>query len=259
MILEDILNLIGLIIVIIAIIIDYSISLLLIKPYKRNKTRPTLIFILHFIFAATSMIFLIAEQGFLMYFNGAYEYWHIAKLTADLAYIVSAGAAITIAVFTFYMTFTKYKKVLTSIILGLSCIYVGVLLIAYIPNYSGNIGEYSFFEYSFIETISGYEPKYSYITNLITMYTMIPIIIIGPILFYYYSAKIWKSDSAKGKRSLFMAIALTIVIISYAFELIELQISIFIRIGYIIYAILMYICFKMPEWFKKFIKWKSED
>lgn len=77
--------------------------------------------------------------------------------------------------------------------------------------------------------------------------------------FFYFSYVTRKTSPPKSKRSFWLGFALLLFAVPYVSELIYRppEIAVPLRGLYVISATLLFICFAMPEWFKRYLGWKD--
>lgn len=229
-----------LIIVLIAIIINYIVGFKSYKSYKKSGVKNTLVLALTAIFMATAMALLILEKVFLMdIFYLATRELFGKHIFGNLAVLFSGLAVIMIDVFAFNMAFPEKAKVLSVI----STIWASIYMILFFtdPNYDISTGEISWKSWAAL----GYSP-----TAIAIYLTIIPMLFIPILVFIYYAIKIRDQSSTRAKRSIVFALGVASFAFAYTFELIGIDplISALLRILYITGGLFLYYAlFKIKE------------
>ena len=106
----------------------------------------------------------------------------------------------------------------------------------------------------------GNELVYSDTISIVALSFLIPPIAIPITVFFYYAAKVKDTSRPKSIRSTWMGIASIIVAVAYLTELAGNigVLTVIIRLLFLVYGVLMYNCFIMPDWFKRRINWDEE-
>ncbi|MHA1146117.1 MAG: hypothetical protein ACTSRW_15375 [Candidatus Helarchaeota archaeon] len=223
--------------------INFLLTMVTYLKYKQKKVRATFIFILVFFlvgFALTCIginrIFLSTAMRYVLqndYFGLAFH---------NIAIIASLVVVLLLDAFSFEMTYPTHVKELTvvsAILMGL----LGIILMIFQPT----IG------------ISG-EIVYADFLLLIILPLLGPTLLIPVIVFFYYAIVIRKTARPKAIRSAVMGIATGTIAMAYVFELVGIVglITIFVRLCFVAFSILMYVCISMPVWFQNAIGWESD-
>jgi len=236
----DIYQIIGLIELLIAAFFAFILSLNTLKKYRQTKATGTIIFSLNFFLTGFTLICITINRILLNEIILDIIYSTLPGLIFhNIAVILSFGVVVLLDSFAFQMTYSKYTKILTIIV----SIILGILAIILLFN-QPTIG------------ISG-EMVYPDELILLILPFLLPPIFIPIVVFAYYSITIKKYSKAKSLRALVMTIAIIVISISYLLELIGIIgiVVVFVRLGFVVYVLLMYIAFTMPQWFKNMIKW----
>ena len=100
---------------------------------------------------------------------------------------------------------------------------------------------------------------YPLIIQLIIYITAIPSAIFPPAVFFYFAKKIREENKPQSSFSVLFGIGLVCIAFGYIFGFfvfIPLVILPVITRGlYLSFIIIMYVCFSMPDWFKRRINW----
>ena len=230
-----------LIIVLIAIIVNYIVGFKTYGSYKKSKVKNTLILAFTAIFMATAMVLLVLEQVFLMedLFDASMQVLFGKHIFGNLAVLFSGMAVIAIDAFAFNMAFHKKAKILSILVTFWASVYI--ILFFLDPFFNLSTGEISWD----IWPTLGYSP-----TQLAVFLTIIPMLFIPILVFIYYAIKIRKQSITRSKRSLFFALGVASFAFAYTFELIGIDplISAFLRILYIVGGLSLYwALFKIKE------------
>jgi hypothetical protein len=152
-------------------------------------------------------------------------------LFGGIATTVSVIAVVAFACFAFNISFLEKFKVLT----GIAALSGGILLAFWIldPTKEVVAGEIVFGDWWGI----GFP-----ITILVVLIVCVPLMIVPIFSMFYYAQKNWKEDPILGKRLLLLCLGGLSLAVAYAAEMMGLKvvISTFLRLGYIIAAILFY-------------------
>ncbi|MFX0138619.1 MAG: hypothetical protein ACFFDN_33560 [Candidatus Hodarchaeota archaeon] len=240
-VLKDPMELIGLVIILVILAIVTVIIPKLFKTYKDLRDSATFAWLLTFIFLEAAIIFLIFEK--VSYSTlGLID---LGDIMAIIAFSCVSVAIVSINYFTFNMTYPDHKKILTMIVLILTIIHNIVLIFAILsgPPYADVIN---------------YELVYDISINRIVYPILLSIILIPPIIFFYFSSKSREENRPNSIRALWMGIGIICFDIGYLTEVAPIfptELSIPLRILFAVAALIMYVCFSMPDWFKKKIGW----
>jgi hypothetical protein len=82
----------------------------------------------------------------------------------------------------------------------------------------------------------------------------VPVAVIPISVFYYYAVKIREENRPSSNRSLWLGTG----IFCFALAILMLSVASVTRIFLVLYipsSIIFYVCFSMPEWFKRRIGW----
>jgi len=235
-------ELIGLILILTGLVLVGILAGVLYKSYRQTKMKPTLYFFLAFVFFIIAAFFLFLEK--LSYASMG------SMLLGDISMILSmvtVGIAIIfIDLFAFHNTYPDHVRSLGSIIVIITCITFGIRL-------------WGLYVGPPIMDIINFEIVYLDLgVNIILYGTIIPVIVIGPLTFYYFSIKSYKENKPNSIRSFWFGTGLLCFGVGYIAEVAPFfptEFSILFRSTYIISAIILYICFTMPDWFKDKIGW----
>jgi len=221
--LEDLLSLL---VVIIAVIINLMVATKSYKAYKANKLTQTILFALTALFMAFAMIFLVFEKVF---FSSLINDTDLAMLFGTVAIILSGFTVAAVDAFAFNMAWPRKYKLLTAI--GAIPIIVYLTLWLTDPGRIPWLGE--------IEV--------SPLTQMAVYFTMVPLLVIPVLVFFYYAIKVRNESPISSKRSWILGLGVMTISGAYIFEIIGaaslLQIEFLptiIRVFFSIGALLMY-------------------
>ena len=211
----------------------------ILKKYQENKNNTSLIFGLNFIFTACALGLIAANRVLLNLLPDPL----LGIIFHNGAIIFSLIIVVLLDIFAFLMTYPDYVKKLSILV----SIIMGILLVILLLNQP---------------TLNpiGMELVYAEPIIYIALGCLLPPILIPITVFFYFSVKVKDTSKAKSSRSMWMGIASIVIAISYLLELAG-GIGFFtliVRLGFLAYGIIMYICFMMPDWYKKRIGWVEE-
>ncbi len=239
-VLKNPLELFGLGLILIAIILVTILAYQLSVNYKKTRMVATLYWALAFIFLLIAVISLIIEKvSYSTLGNRA-----LGDITAIIALIFSGAAIVCFDIFSFHTTYPDKVAILTVFVSIITAIYVGVLV------YSIILG------YPYADVVN-YELVYQPTTDIIVYCTLTPISLIGPVIFFYFSSKTKEENPPNSRRSRWMGISLLFFAIGYIAEVAPFlgALAIPFRIFFVLSAYIIWVCFSMPEWFKRRIGW----
>ncbi|MHA1378357.1 MAG: hypothetical protein ACTSRG_08235 [Candidatus Helarchaeota archaeon] len=234
-------ELIGLGIILVAMIIVAFLAQQMFKNYKETKMIATLYWALAFFFLLVAVVFLIIEKVSYSTLGNA----DLGDLMAILALITSGAAIVFFDIFSFHTTYPERVKVLTSFVSILATIYVGSLVYAIISGYP-------------LADVKAYELVYNPFIDIIVYCTLLPIILIAPIIFFYYASRMREESPPNSKRSNWIGTGLLFFAIGYIAEVapfLPTEFSIPFRIFFVLAGYTLWVCFSMPDWFKNRIGW----
>jgi len=229
----------GTLIFIVCTILFIVLGVQILKKYNENKNNTSLIFGLNFIFTACALGLIAANRVLLNVLPDPL----LGIIFHNGAIIFSLIIVVLLDIFAFLMTYPDYVNRLSILV----SIVMGVLLVILLINQP---------------TLApvGNELIYSDTVIIIVLACLLPPILIPITVFFYFSVKVKDTSKPKSTRSTWMGIASIIIAISYLLELAG-GIGIFtliVRLGFLAYGIIMYVCFMMPDWFKNRIGWVEE-
>lgn len=237
-------QIIGLVELFTASIIAFILTIITYNKYRQRKVTGTLIFMLVFIFMGIVLICIAINRILLSTIVNVIIGSNFPGLVFhNLAVVLALLLIVIIDAFSFEMTYPRHVKVLT-IIVSIVMVILGAILMIFQPgvNPSGEV-VYAEFLYAIILPI------------------ILPPMFIPVVVFLYYAVAIRKTSRPKALRSALMGGATIIVLIGYIFELVGVSgpLTIIVRLFFVIFALIMYICINMPNWFQRAIGWEKQE
>ncbi|NVM04006.1 MAG: hypothetical protein HWN67_16865 [Candidatus Helarchaeota archaeon] len=207
------------------------------KDYKKTETVETLLFLL-------GMITLIPANIFGIVTNLCYSTLgmpEIAEIITIINLFPMQFTYLCVNLFAIRMTFPKRYKLILVILLILSVIMIGTVTWAITkgPPYFNVIN---------------FAQVYSLNIQIIRFICLIPVAVIPISVFYYYATKVREENRATSNRSIWLGTG----ILSFAIAVIIPTVAVELRVFQALYvpaAIIFYVCFSMPDWFKRRIGW----
>ncbi|NVM03759.1 MAG: hypothetical protein HWN67_15625 [Candidatus Helarchaeota archaeon] len=205
--------------------------------YKKNKLVETLFFLV-------GMICLIIGAVSAILVRFCYENWGLRGLGDLLSIIMSIIILICIVLvnlFSIRVTFPRRYKILLAILLVLSTfmVFTGVWATVQGPPHSRVIDFGLVFSLEFM---------------LIRFFGLVPFSVIPISLFFYYAKKVREEQRAHSNRSIWLGLGIlcfaTTILVATANPTFQV-----IQVLYVPAAIIFYVCFSMPNWFKRKIGW----
>ncbi|NHI95035.1 MAG: hypothetical protein EAX96_21270 [Candidatus Lokiarchaeota archaeon] len=232
----------------------------LISAYKHKKSRATLIFILAFIFALTGSIILASVSIWItaLYSQGVQPSFItelVGRVGLLLGITLSVLGLIFVNIFSFENTFPDKIKILTLIVSISGAVFIYILILAHVNQIFG--GD--------LVVITGTSPLYHINIVLLGYIAILPSTISTPTVFLYSGSKIRSMDVGKSNRSIIFGICFLLLNLGFVFGTLTFGSDfLFVIMSFIssiivcFSSILIYLCIKMPEWFKNRIKWTDE-
>jgi hypothetical protein len=227
--LEDLLSLI---VVLIAVIINLIVFSKSYKAYKANKMTQTILFAFTAFFMAFAMIFLVGEKVFL---SSILHDRDMGLLLGSIAIILSGFTVAAVDSFAFNMAWPTKFKTLT----GICVIPIIIYLALWLSDPERDV------EWS--PTTGSGEIVVGSITTNAVYFTLVPLLIMPVLVFFYYAIKVSEESPVSSKRSWVLGLGVMTISFAYIFEIIGLAAIIeieflpaIIRIFFSIGALLMY-------------------
>jgi len=201
--------------------------------YKENKLLETLFFLL-------GMICLIIAAVLAILVNFAYTTWGLPGLGTIVSIIMNIVVLVCILLvnlFSIRVTFPKRYKFLLAILLVLSAIlvYTGVWATVQGPPLSRVIDFGLVFSLEFM---------------LIRFFGLVVFSVIPISLFFYYAKKVREEKRAHSNRSIWLGLGILCFSIAILVASVNPSLQV-IQIFYVPAAIIFYVSFSMPDWYKR--------
>ena len=227
------LTLISGIFILIAIVITFITGFKSFNSYRDKKVTETLLISITAFFLSLAMIFLVLVKVFAEIDPALSLVFFV-----NIAVIVSGIAFLSLDAFSFKFAFPKHFKILTALFSFLIILYVGFYIFS--PKYL--LGDEVLF-WPWPEL--GYAPM-----DILVYFTIIPLLVVPILVFFYYSMRVRKNNPIRSKRALFIGLAGLLLAIAYIYELIgqDLIITTILRSFYVFAGLLLYwSLFKLKE------------
>ncbi|MHA1315694.1 MAG: hypothetical protein ACTSRB_17440 [Candidatus Helarchaeota archaeon] len=244
-------------IIVILLIFGLLTIMTLVQKYRKTKSRSTLYFLSACLSFMVAGAFLALEEvGLALYVTTPDKNIELfIRINVIFGMIAAGMAIIFINIFAFENTFSEKKLILSIGVAIVDGLYTIFMIYANVIDFLD------------ILDLAPIIASHIVYVPLFLIY-LIPIAIVcgitAPTALYYFSAKTWSKKTPTAKRSLWMALAMTIFAFGYLIEIGPLMgpfIEYFLLTGRIMVTVavfIFYVCFKMPQWFKDSIGW-TED
>ncbi len=233
----DIINLTIMVVLLVEAVFFVRIML---RKYRESKNVVNLYFVVLIIdlFGAGICIFL-EQISFDILLNDP-----LGRIFGTVLLIPTTIAGIIVNLIAFELTYPKKKRLLIIPIIILILIVDVAMAYAILSGVAVEVG--------------GVIADYGIYTPIILI-AEIPVFFAPLGTFFYFSYVTRKTSPPKSKRSFWLGFALLLFAVPYVSELIYRppEIAVPLRGLYLISATLLFICFAMPEWFKKYLKWED--
>ncbi len=201
--------------------------------YKENKLIETLLFLV-------GMICLIFAAIFAILVRFSLTNWGLLGLgilCTIITNLFALSCILLVNLFSIRVTFPRRYTIVLVILLILSAIlvYTGVWAAVQGPPYSRVINFLVYFSLDFM---------------LIRSLGLVPFVIIPISLFFYYAKKVRGEQRAHSNRSIWLGLGILCFSIAILVASVNPSLQ-FIQIFYVPAAIIFYVCFSMPDWFKR--------
>lgn len=226
---------------VIYILAGFFLIILLIKLYKNyreTRSKDVLYFLIGLLLLTTSNVIFILRRF-------SYELWALPDVGDALTIalqIPSELGVLFISMFAIRFTFPERTKLIVScvsIIVVVKWIIETIVILQGAPHY----------------VPVNYDIVYSLEYALLRLLLLIPLYIVPPTVFFYYSVKIRGENIPKSNRALWLGVGMLCFAIPFLFVPIGVvTIGHWLRVLEIFVlfaAIIFYIAFTMPKWFKK--------
>ncbi len=215
------------------------------RAHRQKANRAKLTYAIGFFFAAVGMALLVGELIFFRILPEDTLYINIGLIRAAIAVATSMTSMVCVNIFTILMTYPNKMKYILPIFATCATLPTVVL------------------DYAMLTHIASVELKeltYPLWVEAFILF-LLPVMVIPPIVFFYYAIRSRTTSPPNFKRSLTLGTAHAVLAVTYIVELMGLPnpyLTIAFRIGYFIFAFLMYLALLMPDWYKNRIGW-TED
>ncbi|MFX1450041.1 MAG: hypothetical protein ACFFCM_04300 [Promethearchaeota archaeon] len=174
----------------------------------------------------------------------SYSTWGAPEL-GDILYLITnfsvLAGILCVDAFSVRVTFPEHFKAIFSFVLTITPIFLGILIWAVIqgpPN----------------AHIVNFEVAISFEMNIIRNIFVLPICAIPATLFLYYAIKIRKENKPNSSRSFWLGMGVIFFDLAVLVPQYDIELN-FFQIFFLPAAITFYVCFSMPDWFKRKIEW----
>jgi hypothetical protein len=228
---------ISLLILIIGNILAIIVAIRLYQTYRTNKQVQTLIFALAAFFVAFAILPLILEKVFLseLAYNGFLAFY----IFGPLAVVFSGFAVLFIDIFSYKLVFPKKTTILSVISAAIIAIYLGFWVFDPTRHIDCQmIGTFQVCEITF-GNLFGLSFKF---TQMLSLATMVPLVIIGGFVFFHFARKTRKYYKTRSNKALLYGLGQISLAVAYSTEIIGMDpnIAVVLRIFWIIGAVLFY-------------------
>ncbi len=240
-ILNNPMEVVGLVFVLILEVIMVLLVYRAFTSYRETKMFGTLLWFLAFVTIFVGVIFLILEKVAYSTLGNM----GLGDLMTILALTLSGAGIVCFDIFSFHTAYPDYEKVLSVLVAALAATYIGALSFA-IATGSPN------------SEIINNEPVYSLGFDIIAYITLIPLLTIAPLVFFYFYWRNRDKERGQALRGLWIGIAFSFFAVGYISEAapyFPAGLAAPLRILHLIAATILYICLTMPDWFKNRIGW----
>ncbi len=210
---------------------------ILYKKYKDTENFESLLFLIGLLFILISLVF----------FNMAkFCYTSLgSRGPGDLLFIISQipviVGALCFNIFAVRVTFPKHSRIVFSFVLILGIIFLVTITwgVIYGPPYTN---------------VVNFDVLFSLDIIFIRLCSLLPIIMIPAAVFFYFGIKIRDEAKHKSTRSIWLGLGIVFFAIAFVVSPITIELR-FLQACILPAPIIFYICFSMPDWFKRKIGW----
>ncbi|MFX1250645.1 MAG: hypothetical protein ACFFCZ_03440 [Promethearchaeota archaeon] len=253
----DIFLIASLVVIVIAVLLALFVCIKLYRSWKESGQRPTLYMAGFFATFVVSVLLLVGElQVVSLTHNGTLPFTiqqgeFLGYLLAVLAVGGSVLALIFLNLFALSFLGERYRAyVIIPVVIGILYWLVFSFGHIFFPLFSFNwepelVGDV-------LTTFNMARSQDALLTILLLM--SVPVWF-GPLVLIIATIQLRSADRPVFLRSLLITLSFIIIAITYIFEIIEAIPALIpiIRLGFVIFPILMYLCLLMPEWFKRLL------
>ncbi|MFX0061274.1 MAG: hypothetical protein ACFFC7_03740 [Candidatus Hermodarchaeota archaeon] len=253
----DIFLIASLVVIVIAVLLALFVGYKLFRSWRESGQRPTLYMAGFFVFFVISVLLLLGELQVVSLTHN-----QTLPLTIEqgefLGYVLAVlavGGSVIVLIFLnlFALSFLgeKYRGfIIIPVVIGIlywlvfsfAHIFFPLFSFSWVPELQGDV----------LTTFNMARSDEALLTILLLM--AVPVWF-PPLVLAIATIQLRKGDRPVFLRSLLMTISFVIVAITYIFEIIEVIPALvpIIRLGFVIFPIMMYLCLLMPEWFKRLL------
>ncbi|MFX1516230.1 MAG: hypothetical protein ACFFC6_07975 [Promethearchaeota archaeon] len=242
---DDPIDLLGIIVVVLAIILFLLLGIYLLNSYRRTKRNTTLYMSLILLFGCLALTSLALEQviliasdvteaeapphkSFLEFGFDEIDVFWLAYFFAFIAWVTSATAILSACFFTQSFFSDKYKKLL---------IIPAIMLVLWIFVYTAA-------PFHWVDIEGDWQPQHDPEFEILGYLFLFPNLWMIVLLFFYLTISLYRRGVPRWKQTLILAIGQTLLSLGFTIEIINVQIpivSLFARIAIMIYPIVAWI------------------
>jgi len=242
---EDPIDLLGIVVVVLAIILFLLLGIYLLNSYRRTKRNTTLYMSLILLFGCLALISLALEQviliasdvteaqapekkSFLVFGFDEIDVFWLSYFFAFIAWVTSASAILSACFFTQSFFSDKYKKLL---IIPVIMLVLWVIVYTVAP-------------FQWIEIAGDWQPQHDLEFEILGYIFLFPNLWMIVLLFFYLTISLYRRGVPRWKQTLILAIGQAFLSLGFTVEIINIQdplISLFARIAIMIYPIVAWI------------------
>ncbi|HUY01181.1 MAG TPA: hypothetical protein VMV49_16595 [Candidatus Deferrimicrobium sp.] len=199
-------DLISVFIILIAVIINLIIGIKSYKSYRENHLTQTLLFAITAFFMAFAMIFLVVEKAFL---SSLMPDEVLGMLFGGIAITLSGVAVVAIDAFSFNMVFPNKFKILTIFAILVEVFYLAMWWSdpERAVSWSGSTGEITLGTF----------------TTMLPYFTLVPLLVIPILVFFYYAIKVRSESPISSKRSVMLGMGVLVIATGFTIEIVGLS------------------------------------
>jgi hypothetical protein len=201
---NDLLNTIGMMILLVAMIFGIYVLHIIFREYRRKESINTLLFY----FAGVCMLIsgiLITVVKLSYSTLGLYE---LGNILTCLAWTIVVVGMLFYDLFAFRNTYPERVKTLITIAVLISCFFTGILIFAI----------YSGFPYAYLNP-NYFEYNYSPFIMVSIICSFVPLSMLGPLTFFYYAKKNREENKSKSNLSICFGIGIIFILIGLLNEI----------------------------------------
>ena len=189
-------DMISAVIILIAVIINLFVFIKSINSWRENRILSTLLFALTAFFMAIAMLLLVGEKLFLSLGDNS-----LGMTLGVIAITLSGVAVVCIDAFAFNMVFPDKYKILTIVAICVEALYLG------------------FWYLDPERAVVGGEIVISDLTTWLSYFTLVPLLVIPVLVFFYYAMKVRNESPVSSKRSWILGIGVAVISVGFIMEI----------------------------------------